>query len=173
MVDTNQVMQAQAQVLEHLAHEIRAKAIWGAKEEELPTMTREEFELAARKAKGDKILLRLRQLGAGSRLGSMRCNSPGPLVPDSHSFSPHVLSISLSPDNSILDVTFFSDHPGGVGCLRAYHGRDITAAFSGGINLHTQAAQNLADMYRIARCIDTVTAATTTTIATNTAHEQR
>ena len=34
--------------------------------------------------------------------------------------------------------------------LQSYHGRDITAAFEGEVNLHTQAAHNLAHMFQIA-----------------------
>ena len=50
----------------------------------------------------------------------------------------------------MLDVTEFDSHVGGMALLRAYHGRDITHAFEGGVNLHTQAAHNLALMYRVA-----------------------
>jgi len=50
----------------------------------------------------------------------------------------------------VLDVTSFNDHPGGRAYLSAYHGRDITRAFEGEINLHTQAAYNMTAMYRVA-----------------------
>jgi stearoyl-CoA desaturase (delta-9 desaturase) len=53
-------------------------------------------------------------------------------------------------DDSIIDVTSFRSHPGGFAYLQAYHGRDITAAFEGGVNLHTQAALNQVNMYRVA-----------------------
>ena len=52
--------------------------------------------------------------------------------------------------SDVLDCTQFDSHPGGQAQLRAYHGKDITAAFTGGVNLHTQAAHNLAIMMRIA-----------------------
>jgi len=52
----------------------------------------------------------------------------------------------------VLDFSEFkSDHPGGSKLLIAYRGRDATAAFEGGANIHTVAAHNLAAMYRIAR----------------------
>lgn len=55
-------------------------------------------------------------------------------------------------DGFVLDMTpFKAKHPGGEKILRAYYGKDATAAFHGGLNMHTNAAENLAEMYRIAR----------------------
>lgn len=50
----------------------------------------------------------------------------------------------------ILDVTNYTDHPGGYHYFKAYHGKDVTEAFTGGINLHTRAAATLARHYRVA-----------------------
>jgi len=53
-------------------------------------------------------------------------------------------------DQIVLDVEGFVDeHPGGSKLLRAYYGKDITAAFNGEIHDHHNAARNLTTHMRV------------------------
>lgn len=52
----------------------------------------------------------------------------------------------------VYDVTsFLREHPGGDKILKAYAGRDATAAFNGGSNVHTQSARLRAHMMIIGK----------------------
>ncbi|KAI8920511.1 hypothetical protein BC831DRAFT_479353 [Entophlyctis helioformis] len=54
-------------------------------------------------------------------------------------------------DRQVYDVADFLDqHPGGRGFLKTSIGKDVTAAFNGGIYDHHNAARNLASMMRVA-----------------------
>lgn len=60
--------------------------------------------------------------------------------------------IMLALDGYVLDVTDFrSKHPGGEGYLRAFNGKDATAAFHGVINTHREGSTNYAHMFRVAK----------------------
>ena len=51
----------------------------------------------------------------------------------------------------VLDVSSFDVHPGGQSLLRVYYGRDATAAMTGGVNVHTEAAERMARGMAVAR----------------------
>ena len=54
----------------------------------------------------------------------------------------------------VLDTSNFNTHPGGASLLRAYAGKDATAAMCGGINLHTEAAERMARGMAVARLVE-------------------
>jgi hypothetical protein len=138
----NEIRQAQARTLELDAAEARAQAVWPTEVEKLPKWTEQRWMEEARKEKGRRIYIKISQYerSKGSSRKSNRARAADFRV------SPFL----SSSDEFILDVTSFSDHPGGSAILRRSHGTDVTADFSGVINQHTEAAWMRAMMFRIA-----------------------
>jgi stearoyl-CoA desaturase (Delta-9 desaturase) len=123
----NEIEKKRLQVAQEVLDERKRHVKYPPTDDELPVMTREQ--------------LRQRVSAEGKQ------QQP---TADSHQ---QQLLIAL--DGYVLDVTKFrTQHPGGDAYLRAFNGKDATAAFHGVVNTHTVGSTNMAHMFRVARLAD-------------------
>ena len=118
-------------------------------------------EAHVRAARADVLLEKARQLQTGEGHSGLQTALPPPpaSLPRMSLATFHRLT---SPPSSLpfilfrsllLDVSSFDSHPGGQSLLRAYYGRDATAAMTGEVNVHTEAAERLARGMAVARLV--------------------
>ena len=118
-------------------------------------------EADVRAARVDVLLEKARRLQTGWDYSGVQTRPPRPpatlpcmslatfrSVTSPPSSLPFIIFRSL-----VLDVSSFGSHPGGQSLLRAYYGRDATEAMTGGVNLHTEAAERMARSMAVARLV--------------------